>query len=43
MHVKDTDIGAELQTQIDDLKELLEAYLSGDLKERNLRPITNKR
>ena len=43
MHVKDTDIGAELQSQIEDLKELLDAYRSGDLKERNLRPITNKR
>lgn len=43
MHVKDTDIGIELQSQIDDLKELLDAYRSGDLKERNLRPITNKR
>ena len=41
--VKDTDIGVELQSQIDDLKELLDAYRSGDLKERNLRPITNKR
>ena len=43
MHVKDTDIGTELQAQIEDLKELLDAYRSGDLKERNLRPITNKR
>ena len=43
MHVKDTDIGTELQSQIDDLKELLNAYRSGDLKERSLRPITNKR
>ena len=43
MHVKDTDIGVELQSQIEDLKELLDAYRSGDLKERNLRPITNKR
>ena len=43
MHVKDTDIGVELQSQIDDLKDLLDAYRSGDLKERNLRPITNKR
>ena len=43
MHVKDTDIGIELQSQIDDLKELLDAYRSGELKERNLRPITNKR
>jgi fructose-1,6-bisphosphatase-3 len=41
-HVQDTDIGVELQSQIEDLKELLEAYRSGDLKERNLRPITNK-
>ncbi|MBO4804394.1 MAG: fructose-1,6-bisphosphatase [Muribaculaceae bacterium] len=43
MHVKDTDIGIELQSQIEDLKELLDAYRSGDLKERTLRPITNKR
>ena len=43
MHVKDTDIGVELQSQIEDLNELLDAYRSGDLKERNLRPITNKR
>ena len=43
MRVKDTDIGIELQSQIEDLKELLDAYRSGDLKERNLRPITNKR
>ena len=43
MHVKDTDIGVELQSQIEDLKELLDAYRSGDLKERTLRPITNKR
>ena len=35
--------GAELHSQIEDLKELLDAYRSGDLKERNLRPITNKR
>jgi fructose-1,6-bisphosphatase-3 len=41
--VNDTDIGAELRSQIEDLKELLDAYRSGDLKERNLRPITNKR
>ena len=41
--VNDTDIGTELKSQIEDLKELLDAYRSGDLKERNLRPITNKR
>jgi fructose-1,6-bisphosphatase-3 len=43
MLVMDTDIGTELKSQIEDLKELLDAYRSGDLKERNLRPITNKR
>ena len=42
MHVKDTDIGVELKSQIEDLKELLDAYRSGDIKERNIRPITNK-
>ncbi len=42
MLVNDTDIGAELRSQIEDLKELLDAYRSGDIKERNLRPITNK-
>jgi fructose-1,6-bisphosphatase-3 len=41
--VKDTDIGVELQTQIEDLKDLLDAYRSGEIKERNIRPITNKR
>ena len=43
MLVNDTDIGTELQAQIEDLKELLDAYRSGDIKERNIRPITNKR
>ena len=43
MLVNDTDIGAELRSQIEDLKELLDAYRSGDIKERNIRPITNKR
>ena len=41
--VNDTDIGTELKSQIEDLKELLDAYRSGDIKERNIRPITNKR
>ena len=43
MYVKDTDIGEELRSQIEDLKELLDAYRSGDIKERTLHPITNKR
>ena len=42
MLVKDTDMGAELQSQIDDLKELLVAYREGIIKERSWRPITNK-
>lgn len=42
MMVKDTDKGAELQSQINDLKELLLAYRNGDIKERDWRPITNK-
>ncbi len=42
MLVKDTDMGAELQSQIDDLKELLVAYREGLIKERSWRPITNK-
>lgn len=43
MMVKDTDIGVELQQQIKDLHSLLYAYRSGILKEKALRPITNKR
>ena len=42
MLVKDTDMGAELQSQIDDLKELLVAYREGIIKERAWNPITNK-
>ena len=42
MMVKDTDKGAELQAQINDLKELLLAYRNGDIKERDWHPITNK-
>ena len=42
MLVKDTDMGAELQSQIDDLNELLIAYREGLIKERSWRPITNK-
>ncbi len=34
MHVRDTDIGAELIEQIGDLKKLLYAYRSGLIKER---------
>ena len=36
--VADSDIGQELQTQIDGLKQLLAAYRSGAIKEANLRP-----
>ena len=42
MMVKDTDIGAELEDQINDLKLLLEAYRNGDISERSRQPITNK-
>ena len=42
MMVKDTDKGQELQSQINDLKELLKAYRNGDIKEREWRPVTNK-
>ena len=35
MMVKDTDKGAELRTQIEDLKKLLIAYRMGVIKERN--------
>ena len=35
--VADSDIGRELQTQIDGLKQLLAAYRSGTIKEANLR------
>ena len=42
MMVKDTDIGAELEDQINDLKLLLEAYRSGDISERSRQPITLK-
>ena len=31
--VKDTDIGKSLESQIFDLKQLLKAYIDGDLKE----------
>lgn len=43
MMVKDTDKGAELQSQINDLKQLLHAYRTGEIKERDWHPITNKR
>lgn len=43
MMVKDTDKGAELQSQVSDLKQLLLAYRNGDIKERVWHPITNKR
>jgi len=34
LHVKDTNIGKELSTQVDDLKRLLYAYQHGIIKER---------
>lgn len=43
MMVKDTDKGKELRDQIEELKQLLNAYRSGDIKETAWRPITNKR
>ncbi len=43
MMVKDTDIGQELKSQIQDLKMLLSAYRKGTIKERAWNPITNKR
>lgn len=42
MRVKDTDIGEELENQINDLKLLLDAYRSGEIPERSRQPITNK-
>ena len=42
MRVKDTDIGEELEDQINDLKLLLDAYRSGEIPERSRQPITNK-
>ena len=43
MMVKDTDIGEELEDQINDLKLLLEAYRNGDISERSRQPITLKK
>ena len=43
MMVKDTDMGEELRSQIEDLKKLLNAYRTGLLNESKWRPITNKR
>jgi len=43
MRVKDTDIGTELMQQINDLQQLLAAYRAGEIKERAMRPFTNKR
>jgi len=37
MRVRDTDMGAELQSQIDELRELLYAYRHGLVKERTLK------
>ncbi len=34
VHVKDTDLGHEIQQQIDDLTELLSAYRSGHIQEK---------
>ena len=38
MLVADTDVGAELQQQVDDLEKLLCAFNSGLIKERNSLP-----
>ena len=35
MMVKDTDMGRDLVTQIQDLKKLLVAYRTGFIKEKN--------
>ena len=43
MLVKDTDMGKELTSQIEDLKLLLKAYRMGVISERAWHPITNKR
>ena len=43
MLVKNTDAGKDLISQIRDLNQLLAAYRSGLIAERELRPITNKR
>ena len=34
MLVKDTDLGKELQQEVDELKELVKAYRTGRLKEK---------
>ena len=34
MHIKDTDLGKELLQQVEDLKQLLAAYQSGSIKEK---------
>ena len=36
MRVADTDLGQEMSERIGDLKELVTAYRSGVLKEKNL-------
>ena len=41
--VRDTDIGVELQHQVNDLHKLLYAYRSGLIKEKAYSPFTNKR
>ena len=38
LKVRDTDMGRELQAQIDDLKALLQAYRDGVVKEDHGRP-----
>ena len=43
MMVKDTDKGAELRQQVDDLNKLLDAFRAGTIKEKAWHPITNKR
>jgi fructose-1,6-bisphosphatase-3 len=34
IRIKDTDVGREIQRQIDDLKQLVQAYRVGDIKEK---------
>ncbi len=39
MRVRDTDMGRELQRQIDELRELLYAYRHGLIKRRSSEPV----
>jgi fructose-1,6-bisphosphatase-3 len=36
MLVRDTDQGAELEQEIQELKELVKAYRNGDIKEKGM-------